>query len=180
MLSINRLLCQSLHPAMPYCIYLVLNKSINSYPYLEIPGLLLNLTVTTYCVLFYQGWVSPLQNPLPDWPSFELINIKLFADGCHVITATFKLNQSAMAKWYPEMEKLTLLEWQRFSYWLQICKKWLATENRIFSKNLYEWWARLALQQHANVLHFLTNILILSLLSLLKYFTLGLETMPSN
>ena len=57
-----------------------------------------------------------MQNPLPDWPSFELINIKLFADGCHVITATFKLNQSAMAKWYPEMEKLTLLEWQRFSY----------------------------------------------------------------
>ena len=60
-----------------------------------------------------------------------------------------------------------------------MCKKWQATENRIFSKDLYDWRASLAVQYHFHI-HFLRKILILYLLSFLKFLTLRLETMPSN
>ena len=51
-------------------------------------------------------------------------------------------------------------------------KKWQETENRIFPKDWYYWWASLALQYHFYV-HFPRKILILSLLlSFLNYVTL--------
>ena len=72
-----------------------------------------------------------------------------------------------------------ILKWQSFSYWLQICKIWQATENRIFCKDLYDWRASLALHYHFHI-HFYRKPLILYSQWILKYLTFRLETMSSN
>ena len=54
-----------------------------------------------------------------------------------------------------------------------LCKKWQATENRIFSKDLYDGKASFALQNHFRI-HFLTKNLILYLMVIFE--VLSVET----
>ena len=76
------------------------------------------------------------------------------------------------AGWYQQNGKVSAID---FKY----VKKWKATENGVFSEDLYDCRASLALQYHFHI-HFPRKILILCSLSFLKYLTLRLETINSN